>query len=224
MWETRSFALLLVFFVGSAQALTVTVDNAYRITQANGDEYGEPLQYEEDVTADTGYWSSFSEAITPGNFYGGDDYARGYQTSTIGASGEYDIYNIDFSGGVSTDGDDNLWGRSRLSVTLTFGQDVYYDLTLGDPCNSNYTSISGFGPNACNSDASGRSGFLTAGTYTFHMSIYAYPQLDDGFQYVPGGEQQQVGVVFSTVPVPAAVWLFGSALAGLGWMRRKQTV
>jgi hypothetical protein len=31
-------------------------------------------------------------------------------------------------------------------------------------------------------------------------------------------------VTTSTVPVPAAVWLFGSALAGLGWMRRKQTV
>jgi len=28
----------------------------------------------------------------------------------------------------------------------------------------------------------------------------------------------------SAVPVPAAVWLFGSALAGLGWMKRKQTV
>jgi hypothetical protein len=27
----------------------------------------------------------------------------------------------------------------------------------------------------------------------------------------------------STVPIPAAVWLFGSALAGLGWMRRKST-
>jgi len=26
------------------------------------------------------------------------------------------------------------------------------------------------------------------------------------------------------VPVPAAVWLFGSALAGLGWMRRRQVV
>ena len=26
----------------------------------------------------------------------------------------------------------------------------------------------------------------------------------------------------SAVPVPAAVWLFGSALAGLGWLRRKQ--
>jgi hypothetical protein len=31
-------------------------------------------------------------------------------------------------------------------------------------------------------------------------------------------------VVAAAVPVPAAVWLFGSALAGLGWMRRKQTV
>jgi hypothetical protein len=25
----------------------------------------------------------------------------------------------------------------------------------------------------------------------------------------------------TVVPVPAAVWLFGSALAGLGWLRRK---
>jgi hypothetical protein len=28
----------------------------------------------------------------------------------------------------------------------------------------------------------------------------------------------------SAVPVPAAAWLFGSALAGLGWLRRKQTI
>jgi hypothetical protein len=31
-------------------------------------------------------------------------------------------------------------------------------------------------------------------------------------------------VVSNVVPLPAAVWLFGSALAGLGWLRRKQTV
>ena len=31
-----------------------------------------------------------------------------------------------------------------------------------------------------------------------------------------------VGGQVSAVPIPAAVWLFGSALAGLGWMRRKQ--
>lgn len=31
-------------------------------------------------------------------------------------------------------------------------------------------------------------------------------------------------VTATTVPIPAAAWLFGSALAGLGWLRRKQTV
>lgn len=31
-------------------------------------------------------------------------------------------------------------------------------------------------------------------------------------------------VVVSAVPIPAAIWLFGSALVGLGWVRRKQTL
>jgi hypothetical protein len=31
-------------------------------------------------------------------------------------------------------------------------------------------------------------------------------------------------LVVNVIPIPAAVWLFGSALAGLGWLRRKQTV
>jgi hypothetical protein len=31
-------------------------------------------------------------------------------------------------------------------------------------------------------------------------------------------------IVTNVVPVPAAIWLFGSALAGLGWLRRRQTV
>jgi hypothetical protein len=37
------------------------------------------------------------------------------------------------------------------------------------------------------------------------------------------GESGQViasGTTVSAVPIPAAVWLFGSALAGLGWLRR----
>ena len=53
----------------------------------------------------------------------------------------------------------------------------------------------------------------------------------DPFDYASGdffGAQQYTlfksTSVASVVPIPAAVWLFGSALAGLGWMRRKQTV
>jgi hypothetical protein len=43
---------------------------------------------------------------------------------------------------------------------------------------------------------------------------------------VDGGSiDQAVAASFSVsvVPIPAAVWLFGSALAGLGWFRRRQT-
>lgn len=36
--------------------------------------------------------------------------------------------------------------------------------------------------------------------------------------------RQVIAGTASAVPIPAAVWLFGSALVGLGWMRRKQTV
>jgi hypothetical protein len=39
-----------------------------------------------------------------------------------------------------------------------------------------------------------------------------------------GGNDMLFKTYVSNVPVPAAAWLFGSALAGLGWMRRKQTV
>jgi hypothetical protein len=45
----------------------------------------------------------------------------------------------------------------------------------------------------------------------------------DGFG--PGfGRIEVDNLQLTAVPVPAAVWLFGSALAGLGWMRRKQTI
>jgi hypothetical protein len=36
-------------------------------------------------------------------------------------------------------------------------------------------------------------------------------------------EPVSIQILTTTVPIPAAVWLFGSALAGLGWFRRRQT-
>lgn len=40
-----------------------------------------------------------------------------------------------------------------------------------------------------------------------------------------GDDPTAMGIIrVSEVPLPAAFWLFGSALAGLGWMRRKQSV
>jgi hypothetical protein len=50
---------------------------------------------------------------------------------------------------------------------------------------------------------------ITQASFWSEYAAYAPVYLDD--------------IVVSAVPIPAAVWLFGSALAGLGWMRRKQT-
>ena len=78
------------------------------------------------------------------------------------------------------------------------------------------------------------SGWLTDGTlpdyetYTSNLiDVTAFTICDDGYNdcistYENGSIQSSLQI--SVIPVPAAVWLFGSALAGLGWVRRKQTV
>jgi hypothetical protein len=68
-------------------------------------------------------------------------------------------------------------------------------------------------------------GGTTAFTYSFDAINARFFEIDvtanQGASFTAINE-----VVFgaSAVPIPAAVWLFGSALAGLGWLRRKQTV
>jgi len=44
-----------------------------------------------------------------------------------------------------------------------------------------------------------------------------------GYDYEWPWREAYAGTI-SAVPIPAAVWLFGSALAGLGWVKRKQSV
>ena len=69
---------------------------------------------------------------------------------------------------------------------------------------------------------------LGPGTYRLIIDIESKQCGEDLVEYVFCGDYGQFGsrdVAFqmSTVPVPAAVWLFGSALAGLGWLGKKQT-
>lgn len=70
---------------------------------------------------------------------------------------------------------------------------------------------------------------FTLAILTFYTSGYGVSALD--FETVVLGDALGDAIAFATlsdsvavsaVPVPAAVWLFGSALAGLGWLRRKQ--
>jgi hypothetical protein len=57
----------------------------------------------------------------------------------------------------------------------------------------------------------------------WHDGYYGSPD-GDHMDMVEGRFHDIALVSGSVVPLPAAVWLFGSALAGLGWIRRKQTV
>jgi len=80
---------------------------------------------------------------------------------------------------------------------------------------------------------------------TFNAAVVAYGADPDGYDYVvaypsccatPTGPwenytragEYSVGsyaqFTISQVPVPAAAWLFGSALMGMGWLRRRKLV
>jgi hypothetical protein len=52
----------------------------------------------------------------------------------------------------------------------------------------------------------------------FSVSVQNSSDVNSSF-----GGSVAVGIAYNIVPIPAAVWLFGSALAGLGWIRRRQT-
>jgi len=67
-------------------------------------------------------------------------------------------------------------------------------------------------------------GYDVGGWTTYNTTFTADSLTTDiSFLFETAGGVWQIDNV-RVVPIPAAVWLFGSALAGLGWMRRKQTV
>ena len=55
--------------------------------------------------------------------------------------------------------------------------------------------------------------------YTFESS---FTQFTDGIEGTAVGEWSSIQQ--TAVPIPAAVWLFGSALGMLGWLRRKPSI
>jgi hypothetical protein len=72
--------------------------------------------------------------------------------------------------------------------------------------------------------------FINDSYLSFYLSIPAPGDGDNWHDFEPLESSQlheaylTVDYSITNVPIPAAVWLFGSALAGLGWLRRKPTV
>jgi hypothetical protein len=122
--------------------------------------------------------------------------------------------------GVSSNG---IW----VSAENNFG----YCETCGSEINIKRIDDGAFGIlSLLDSNTGEYSGVLFGGGYTslsdpigtgdwLNLKSFSYSQYDlwdDTYVWIDD-------VSASVVPIPAAIWLFGSALVGLGWVRRKQT-
>lgn len=159
----------------------------------------------------------------------------GYQFSGGGGSGAVCPCEWTSAAVVNGNSGSKSWGASFFFPGLdSFGSGSYvvmqktdggafaiHDLDLFFQTDSygGYTSIVGTlaGGGAANlSVAVGTGDWL-------NLKEIQFTAYGDGFGL--GGQTivQIDNVVVSAVPVPAAVWLLGSALLSLGWLRRKQT-
>jgi hypothetical protein len=211
------FAAVLLLVTGLAQAFSVTVDSASRSVSAAADDFGGGYNYDGDSTALTGDWSSEAHA--------GVQYASGEsdQTSNIRATGEYAVYSIDYSGYARSGGVDYGRGSTSLSVWLTFSEDVFYLLDTST-CQNNISLRLDGGSSIGLCSPGNRVGLIEAGRYRLDMGNTANVSGVDDNGYATGASSRSDYIVsFSKVPVPAAVWLFGSALGALGWVRRRRS-
>ena len=96
-----------------------------------------------------------------------------------------------------------------------------------DPWESNTVSLSGdtleFRTNV--PFAASPNGLIWFDGTTVRVFEFFYDPIAPDLQgaiVIDGGTLDASAWTITAIPVPAAAWLFGSALAGLGWLRRKQ--
>ena len=128
------------------------------------------------------------------------------------------LYNVDFeatgSAFTTFGGEVDFWSTANEAITagsainaiLNLGEGLEFPILLVNNSLLTYYQIFWGDPSFAAEENQGGGSFPWVGT---------------------GGIPQEQFLEFSTswsvVPLPAAVWLFGSALAGLGWLRRRRT-
>jgi hypothetical protein len=157
--------------------------------------------------------------------------SQGFQISSYATEGiyapEYDVGTVY----VSSNNGTNVFGATAYDTVGQdgFGSGVYFTLSRIDGqafslhgydvfANSNgYYSTSGR-----TSDGTAISLSTALGTGDWlNVTSVQFSSVGDGFSYSYADLTLDNIIVGAAVPVPAAIWLFGSALAGLGWFRRK---
>jgi len=136
---------------------------------------------------------------------------------------------------------DSAGSPGALLETVSAGNDVYRTLT-GDQVTYGSTSYdnyqysanldAGFSLNAGETywiSIQNDSSATTSGWYWMYgdsvssNSQYSANANIGSWSTITAGYDQYMVLSNTVVPIPAAAWLFGSALIGLGWVRRRQT-
>jgi hypothetical protein len=203
---------LSVFSVTSAQAFNVTVNSVSRSVSWQWDEFNGNAGQISESNDTSGYWS--------------ESVGKAGQTSDVWASGNYSVYGIDAVLGASGYGPDFEYANTRLSVSFTVDEGVFFNFDI-ENCANIIISGGGLSGNICDDSFADRSGYIEAGTYSIiSRATGGSGYTDENYNWITDSDRNDFALRLTktAVPAPAAVWLFGSALAGLGWMRRKQTV
>jgi len=193
-----SATALALLATGTAQAANVTVDfDSTLPTYVGLSSYSEDgFTLSSNVPDGTLIDDNNTVRANIGIFGGGTN----SQSLFFGENGSNSVITVSNDNGygfglVSLDASSlyNFAGELTLTGSLAQGGTVTQVLTL----NSNISTYA----------IAGMTG-LNGLTISFDGAAYSAPyDLDN--------------IVMSVVPVPAAVWLFGSALAGMGWFRRR---
>jgi hypothetical protein len=212
----HALGVMLLFLAGAANAVTVTVEDPIRVVSAslNGPGPSDGVRFE-----DTGYWDSSAYISMEST---SESVTAVMRSSEIQASGEYDNYSMHIDGYGSLDVVDrstfyetsqsDIW----LQAQLIFSEDVIFSFTCDSQVGATAEVRIVDSWYTC-----GQSGLLSADA-SHHIHLRARLYLEEG-DVSYDIENAQLSFTASAVPIPAAVWLFGSALAGLGWMRRRKT-
>ncbi len=122
------------------------------------------------------------------------------------------LYNVDFEalGGFSTFGGEvDFWSSANEAIVAAGAINEIFNFEVEPlPVVNNFelTVYLVFWGDGCCAEES----VIVGGVWQGTGGVPAFPNI-------------AVATSWSVVPIPAAVWLFGSALAGLGWFRRRQT-
>jgi hypothetical protein len=212
LYFKSAVVLSSLFIVGQANAASISYDLTYSNDLANGATYATVVIDDQGTVGDVNFTVTVNAAAFPAPLalpdnFGMQTFSFNYDSALdapVGNIGASNIVDIDpTSWGISDDkGAGGGFGNFEFEAKADGGNDRTQVLTF---------SISGVAGDTVNSYAVG---YTPESDAYFASHIAGY---DDG---VSGNTS---GKFASVVPVPAAVWLLGSALGMLGWMCRRSS-